>query len=189
MHHTEEVLICNSDLITLSSKITERNFVFFYLALITSKLCAKYIRSINVNLNQQAFPKINTLKSFPIPEFDSNSELPSLVVSILSKKEDINKLSTKFENTIKRKFDINKLLNKFQYWYSFTYTDFLKELKKKKIKLSLSEEAEWEEYFEAEKAKAQALQSEIDKIDREIDQMVYELYGSTEEEIAIVENA
>ena len=32
-----------------------------------------------------------------------------------------------------------------------------------------------------------ALKSEIDKTDKEIDQMVYELYGLSDEEIAIVE--
>jgi hypothetical protein len=72
-------------------------------------------------------------------------------------------------------------------WYLLSYKDFLKELKKQKIKLSLSEQAEWMEYFEDEKTKALAIQSDIDKTDREIDAMVYELYGLTEEEIAIVE--
>lgn len=43
------------------------------------------------------------------------------------------------------------------------------------------------EYFESEKAKVEAIQAEIDKTDREIDRMVYDLYGLTEEEIAIVE--
>jgi hypothetical protein len=32
-----------------------------------------------------------------------------------------------------------------------------------------------------------ALKSEIDKTDKEIDRMVYELYGLTEEEVKIVE--
>ena len=61
--------------------------------------------------------------------------------------------------------------------------------KKQKIKLSLSEEAEWMQYFTEQKEKALAIQAEIDKTDREIDQMVYELYGLTDEEIAIVEAA
>ncbi len=67
------------------------------------------------------------------------------------------------------------------------FKDFLKELKKAKVKLSLSEEAEWMQYFNDQKQKAQELKSEIDRIDKEIDLMVYELYGLTEEEIAIVE--
>jgi len=37
------------------------------------------------------------------------------------------------------------------------------------------------------KQKALALKAEIDRTDREIDQMVYELYDLTEEEIRIVE--
>ena len=49
------------------------------------------------------------------------------------------------------------------------------------------QEAEWEPYFLAEAAKAQELKSTIDATDREIDKMVYALYGLTEEEIAVVE--
>ena len=41
-------------------------------------------------------------------------------------------------------------------------------------------------YFD-EQPKAQALQSDIIRLDREIDNLVYELYGLTEEEIRIVE--
>lgn len=49
------------------------------------------------------------------------------------------------------------------------------------------EKFEWMEYFNKKKAEANALQAEIDALDRQIDQMVYELYGLTEEEIRIVE--
>jgi hypothetical protein len=69
------------------------------------------------------------------------------------------------------------------------YAEFIKELKKKKIKLSLSQEAEWEDYFLEEQKKAVALKTQIDTTDKEINQMVYELYGLTEEEIEIVENS
>jgi type II restriction/modification system DNA methylase subunit YeeA len=65
--------------------------------------------------------------------------------------------------------------------------NFLGELTKQKIKLSLSEQSEWLQFFEQEKQKALALKNEIDKTDKEIDQMVYQLYGLTEEEIKIVE--
>ena len=61
------------------------------------------------------------------------------------------------------------------------------ELKKKSIQLSLNEAAEWMQYFNEQKEKVQALKSEIDKTDKEIDQLVYQLYGLTEEEIKIVE--
>ena len=61
--------------------------------------------------------------------------------------------------------------------------------KKVKVQLSLMEEAEWMPYFEEHKQKTQELKAEIDKTDKEIDQMVYELYGLTEEEIGIVEGS
>ena len=48
---------------------------------------------------------------------------------------------------------------------------------------------EWMEVFETKKAEAQSLKAEIEKTDKEIDQMVYELYGLSEEEIKIVEGA
>ena len=67
--------------------------------------------------------------------------------------------------------------------------DFTKELGKKKVKLSLSEEAKWETYFLQEQKKALEIKSQIGQTDKEIDQMVYDLYGLTEDEIAIVENS
>ncbi len=64
----------------------------------------------------------------------------------------------------------------------------MSELNKKKIKLTLTQQDEWEEYFNAYKNEIVELQKTIDETDKEIDQMVYELYGLTNEEIAIVEN-
>jgi hypothetical protein len=56
-------------------------------------------------------------------------------------------------------------------------------------KLTKSDVMEWMELFEAKNSEAQTLKREIENTDSEIDQMVYELYGLTKEEIEIVENA
>lgn len=63
---------------------------------------------------------------------------------------------------------------------------FLGELKKKKVILSISEEAEWKD-FNQQKTKADELKSQIFQTDKEIDQMVYELNGLTREEVRIVD--
>lgn len=63
----------------------------------------------------------------------------------------------------------------------------IKDAKKAKVKLSLSEEAQWMVYFGEQKQKPLAFQSEINRIDAEIDALVYKLYGLTEEEIRKVE--
>ena len=60
-------------------------------------------------------------------------------------------------------------------------------IEKQKIKISLSEQSDWIEYFEKEKAKAQEIKSVIEKTDKEIETMVYQLYELTEEEIKFVE--
>jgi hypothetical protein len=52
---------------------------------------------------------------------------------------------------------------------------------------SYSYETEWEAYFLQEVKQADSLKSEIYKANKEIDRMVYELYGLTVEEIGIVE--
>ena len=93
-----------------------------------------------------------------------------------------------------KQFKLQKLPKKLQNWHELEFIDFIKELNKtiKKVsgeKLSKMNEMEWMEVFESKKAEAQNLKTEIDTTDNEIDQMVYELYGLNEEEIAIVENS
>jgi len=55
------------------------------------------------------------------------------------------------------------------------------------VKLSLVQQDEWEEYFSSYKTELNQLQKEIKSTDQTIDQMVYELYELTDEEIKIVE--
>ena len=56
--------------------------------------------------------------------------------------------------------------------------------------LSISKDGlEWEKIFEENKSKVVDIQYEIDNTDAEIDRLVYELYGLTEEEIQIIENS
>ncbi|MCD4746875.1 MAG: hypothetical protein K8R58_11310, partial [Bacteroidales bacterium] len=79
---------------------------------------------------------------------------------------------------------ISKKLNAF---YDYDFKIFVTELKKQKIKLFLVQQDEWEEYFTAYKNEINQLQDEINATDKEIDQMVYELYELTDEEIGIIE--
>ena len=69
----------------------------------------------------------------------------------------------KLQRTLQRKFEIETLPKKLQDWYLLSFSDFTKELKKKKIKLSLSEEAEWEDYFLQEQQKVLELKTKNDK--------------------------
>jgi len=163
------------------------------LALINSNLINFYHKYSFLDLEKELFQKIliANCKKFPI----SNRLLkkPNLFNLIIDKmielKEHENLLINNFILLLQSKFDITKPSKKLQNWHELVYGEFLKELKKNKIQLSLNEEAEWMQYFNEQKQKATELKAEIDKTDKEIDQMVYELYGLTDEEIAIVEEA
>ena len=48
---------------------------------------------------------------------------------------------------------------------------------------------DWMDVFETKKVEAQNLKQQTVATDKQIDAMVYELYGLTDEEIAIVENS
>jgi type II restriction/modification system DNA methylase subunit YeeA len=86
-----------------------------------------------------------------------------------------------------RKFMLEEMPGKLQNWYLLTYAELIAELGKKKLKLSLADEAEWENYFVQEAYKALAIKNQLETTDRYIDQLVYALYGLTEAEISIVE--
>ena len=97
-------------------------------------------------------------------------------------------METKFEEYLNN-FTINSISRKVDAFYQSDFKNFLSELKKQKITLSLSDQSEWKDFFETKKSEINQLQSEIEKTDKEIDQMVYELYGLNDEEIIIVEGA
>ena len=99
----------------------------------------------------------------------------------------LQEISQKFQRLLTRKFELEKLTTKLQDWYLLKFSEFVKELKKSKIKLSLKEEMEWEEIFLENKEEAEKIKNEIEMTDKEIDKMVYELYGLSEKEVRIIE--
>jgi len=161
------------------------------LCLTNSKLISWYGNLKLPNFSKEVFPKLNPqdIKLLPIHNQIEINTMPFEVNAtlLISLNLALQELSQKFQRTIQRKFNLDDLPGKLQNWYLLTYKEFIAELIKKKVKLSLKEEAEWEAYFLEEVKQALALKSEIAKTDKEIDRMVYQLYGLTEEEIGIVE--
>ena len=113
-------------------------------------------------------------------------------------------MTEKFQKLVTYSSRSHKLSRKLQSCHELEFGDFIREMNKS-IKTSNKErekeglqpvamltkkdEFEWMELFEENKKKALELQREIEKTDKEIDKMVYELYGLTEEEIGIVEDS
>jgi hypothetical protein len=122
-----------------------------------------------------------------IPIVETTYELRVKADELLSLNQELQQKSEKFLRSLTRHFGMEDFSSKLYNWQLLTYKQFLAELKRMKINLSLSREAEWEAFFLTEQQKLQTIQQQIDQTDREIDQMVYILYGLTEEEIAIIE--
>lgn len=165
----------------------------YTLCILNSKLIGWYVKKVSPKANKGLFPKIlvNDVRNIPMIEINKNEQIVFIekADTMLFLNKELQEQCQKFQRTLLRKFALTELTNKLQDWYLLSYSDFIKELGKKKIKLSLSEEAEWETYFTSEAQKALELKSHIEKTDKEIDQMVYALYELTEDEINIVEGS
>jgi len=163
----------------------------YLLTLINSRLLNWYFQHENFHMvgKPLAEVKVVFVERLPIIKVDSKSQISFVDHADLMHclNHDLVEVAQKFQRTIQRKFSLADLSTKIRDWYLLSYAEFIAELGKKKVKLSLTEEAEWEAYFIQEVKKALELKARIEATDREIDQMVYQLYGLTEEEIKIVE--
>lgn len=164
----------------------------FILGILNSKLLLWLIRDIcPIKMGDARKYGLSYIKKLPIKTSSieiQNEIIPSVEIMI-SLNQELEQITQKFQRTIQRKFDLNPLPKKLQNWYLLTYDEFIKELSKKKIKLKLSEESEWEDFFIEESKKILELKDSIDKTDKEIDTMVYQLYNLTSEEIGIIESS
>ena len=181
----QKIIFPNANLVNLKNK---KDDVRFYLTILNSRLISYfynlYYGESNTNLTKIAFENI------PLVNIENINQQPFIKKAdkMLFLNKNLQEISQKFQRMIMRELGLEKISTKLQNWYLLNFDEFIKELSKVKVKLSLSQKADWEDYFIAEKSKAETLNNEITKTDKEIDGMVYELYGLSEEEIRVVES-
>jgi len=181
----------------------KKNDTKWILAILNSSLIAFYFKR-KYNRTDKAFPEIRIyeLRDLPIKLISIKTQQPFIEKAnqMLDLNKSFQQKKSKFLNRLKDNLGATapvngacpidlKLSKKLEVFYNYDFKIFVSELKKKKVVLSLLQQDEWEEYFNSYKTEINQLQAEIDKTDKEIDQMVYELYGLTEDEIKIVEKA
>jgi very-short-patch-repair endonuclease/type I restriction-modification system DNA methylase subunit len=164
----------------------------YVLALLNSKLVNWYYWTINPEKGEaMAQVKAFHLGLLPLPS-PANKGLQPLVISLADKMLSLNAdLQTKRQRFLKRlsdNFNTLKITGTLESFEKLEFKQLLYELQKQKITLSLKQQDEWEEYFNDYKAECVNFASQIDATDKEINRMVYMLYGLTEEEIGIIEN-
>ena len=122
----------------------------------------------------------------PIPKM-LTAELEILANKMLSHNSDLQTKRQRFLKHLSDNFAGIKIASKIEVFDELDFAQFVAELKKQKIALTLKQQDEWEEYFLDYKMECNSLSVQISEMDKEIDRMVYTLYGLSEEEIGIIE--
>jgi len=181
----------------------------FLLALLNSKILTYIVRQKMIT-NEQAFPQIMMtdikLLKIPIANNKIQQKLGEYSISISNISQQLQEKSNKFLSRVEGNFirglnplhkkenttlqnNTIKITKKLSAFYNFDFKTFVAELKKQKVTISLKQQDEWQDYFDSYKLEINGLQHKIQQTDTKIDQMVYELYGLNDEEIAIVEKS
>ena len=179
-----ERYLCNDTLNIIYSLCAEYSFEYI-LCILNSKLVNVWFKKI--------FPaglhiKQNQLEQIPIPIIDMDAQQPfvALADTMLSLNFQLQEKRSQFLRRLSENLEGVKITSSLQAFDTMDFKGFVAELKKQKIKLTLSQQDEWEEYFNQRVAECQTLSAQIQATDNEIDNKVFDLYGLTEEERKIV---
>lgn len=179
-----ERYLCNDTLNIIYSLCAEYSFEYI-LCILNSKLVNVWFKKI--------FPaglhiKQNQLEQIPIPIIDMDAQQPfvALADTMLSLNFQLQEKRSQFLRRLSENLEGVKITSSLQAFDTMDFKGFVAELKKQKIKLTLSQQDEWEEYFNQRVAECQKLSAQIKATDNEIDNKVFDLYGLTEEERKIV---
>ena len=160
------------------------------LSILNSKLIKNFWLSKYCD-GKQLFPKIKGFQLNEVPikisNLESQFQFRKLGQEMINLNLSIYQHINKFLSRIQSNLQVENITGKLEKFYEHDFKTFVGELKKQKIVLSLKDQDEWDDYFHSYKNDINQIQSEIQKTDNEIDQMVYELYGLTDDEIKVVE--
>lgn len=163
----------------------DKQYTFEYiLILLNSKLINVWFKKV--------FPaglhiKANQLEQIPIPECTDQQPFIDLADKMLSLNKDLQAKRARFLRRLQDNMPDIKITGALETFDTLDFAGFVAELKKQKIKLSLVQQDEWEEYFAQYKSALNDLSAQISATDKEIDARVYALYGLTEDEIRVIE--
>ena len=153
-------------------------------ALLNSKVLRWYYETSFPTLHVQR----DELASLPIPKVDNTEEISILVDRMLALNKDLQDKRARFIRRLQDNMPDIKITGTLETFDTLDFAGFIAELKKQKIKLSLVQQDEWEDFFNDYKAACCELVAKITETDKEIDTRVYDLYGLTEDERQLIES-
>ena len=159
------------------------------LVLLNSKLYSFLAKNQKGALLANGYLKIGTslVKELPFKIPENPHDLLYTADIILKYTMELIQESTKFYNRLIDNLPINKITRNFELFYNYDFKQFLCELKKHDVILTLKDQDEWEKYFIEYKHKLLKLQNQIDQLNSKINMLVYDLYDLTNDEIELIE--
>ncbi len=161
-------------------------------AILNSSLMIYFFKT-KYNRQEKTFPEIRIyeLASLPIiKNINPNIQLSAKVEFMIQLNKNLEEAKLNFMSEL----EIEKIPKKLQNFEELDFDEFIKEYKKAK-RLKFADKLEernfkndWKALFENDRNIALDLKSQIDITDKEIDEMVYKLYGLSDDEIKIIEN-
>jgi hypothetical protein len=160
----------------------------FLLAILNSKYAIELLNNIRGG-DMNIYPE--HIRNIPIPAISYEAQQPfiTLADTMLTLHLQLQDKRSRFLRRLSDNFEGVKITTALQQFDTMDFKGLMAELKKQKIKLSLSQQDEWEDYFNQRVAECQDLSAQIKATDTEIDNRVFDLYGLTEEERKIVMEA
>ena len=125
------------------------------------------------------------VKIIPI---DDQKPFITLADKMLTLNSQLQEKRNRFIRRLSDNLEGVKITGALQTFDQMGFVGFVEELKKQKIKLSLVQQDEWEEYFNQYREACHKLSEQIKATDNEIDKRFFDLYGLTKEEREIVIN-
>ncbi|GIJ21216.1 Eco57I restriction-modification methylase domain-containing protein [Micromonospora lutea] len=184
--YTTEIYLNNKSILNVLQK-DDTYSLKFLLGILNSSLIGFYHQRRAAKGNRTLFPKIvaNDLKNYPIPATAPDAQQP-IVINVDRLLEENRKLQDKshrFQRLVKSEFSVDPWPSKLATWWRLDFAEFTRLLK---TKISLRQKDELLELFDLYARECSKLEEQVRLIDTDIDEMVFDLYGLSAEEKALV---
>ena len=166
----------------IAPKVDTKVDMRYVLALFNSTLL-NYVYSCLTEEAGRAFAQVKTASVKKLPFILAENQQPfiDLADKMLSLNSELQIMRQRFLKRLSDSFTGIKITGALERFNELAFNQFLAELAKQKITLSLEQQDGWAEFFDEYKKGCTNLVNQINTTDKEIDRMVYELYGLTEE--------
>ena len=170
----------HSSLLIISSQNKDYSLKYI-LAVLNSDLIDYWLKAntSNISLN------VSIIKNIPIKPINNekikwfNQKIDR--VTLLTDK--LHKAKNTFADILKSQLKIGKLNKKLDNWDSLNWDNFNNELIKLKVKLSLKQSKEWNDFFSGEIENVKPIIEEINEITMKLNNKVFEIYKISRNDI------